>query len=338
MISVVSNWAPAPLQKILYNHGITLVKLNFNLRDIEALKEYDIVYYAKPTPPLISRDLLTSKLILRKHKPSIIYGLHMPLTIDNKVVLSHYLYDEAMIFQSIIAKMKKYVIHALNMTDYKIARSIGLKPIYLPLGTDTSVFQCKANKSSTFTLIYASRPSWHKGTDLLVNVIIPEVLKRLGEDVKIIITDANYDYMQWIYDKIRNIRNIELYPHIPLNELASYLSEAHVLLFPSRYESFGLVVLDAMASGVIPVAFNVRGVVRDVLYRNDALSKYVVEYPNVQLFITRILELYELWHRHIDVFNELINEVCKIASKYSWNNIGILWAKTLKSLIKEEEP
>ena len=332
MIFAVSNWAPIPLQKALYNHGITLIKLNFDLRDIERLKDFDIIYYAKPVPPMISKDLLISKSMLGNVR--IIYGLHMPLTIDNKVRLSHYIYDAAMIAQSIIAKLKNYIIHTLNMTDYKIAKSIGLKPIYLPLGTDTSVFQCKMNKPGTFTLIYASRPSWHKGTDLLVNLIIPEIIKKLGNNVRIIITDANYDYMQWIYNKIRNIRNVELYPHVSFNELAKLFSEAHVLLFPSRYESFGLAVLDAMASGIVPVAFNVRGFVQDVLLHNKALSKYIVEYPNVQLFISRVLELYELWYKHIDEFNKLVHEVCKIASNYSWNNISVLWAKTLKSIIE----
>lgn len=157
----------------------------------------------------------------------------------------------------------------------------------------------------------------------------------MGDDIRIIITDANFDYMQWVYDKIRDIRNIEIYPHLPINEYSRLLSESHILLFPSRYESFGLVILDAMASGVIPVAFNVRGVVRDVLLNDKVLSDYIIDYPNIKLFIKKILELYNLWNRSNDKFKELILEACKLANEYSWNNVGILWAKVLGKLLKE---
>ncbi|WP_148678179.1 hypothetical protein [Vulcanisaeta distributa] len=82
----------------------------------------------------------------------------MPLTIDHKVRPSHYVYDVAMITQAMIAKARGFRIHASNMTDYNIAKSLGLRPIYLPLGTDTTIFKCR-DKPDIFTVIYASWPA-----------------------------------------------------------------------------------------------------------------------------------------------------------------------------------
>jgi len=89
-----------------------------------------------------------------------------------------------------------------------------------------------------------------------------------------------------------------------------------VLLFPSRYESFGRVVLDSLASGVIPVAFRVRGVVEDVLLKTE-LNRYVVNYPDLSSFINNVIELYRLWYRCPDEYYALVALSCNIANKYS---------------------
>jgi len=46
---------------------------------------------------------------------------------------------------------------------------------------------------------------------------------------------------------------------VPDDELAALLERAHVLAAPSRYESFGMVYLEAMESGVIPIASTAGG-------------------------------------------------------------------------------
>jgi glycosyltransferase involved in cell wall biosynthesis len=50
---------------------------------------------------------------------------------------------------------------------------------------------------------------------------------------------------------------------------------AHVLLMPSELESFGLVALEAMACGVVPVATNVGGVPELITHGEDGFLETV---------------------------------------------------------------
>ena len=59
-------------------------------------------------------------------------------------------------------------------------------------------------------------------------------------------------------------RQLKLTPHVSFlgkqNHVERLIPLAHVLLMPSEMESFGLVALEAMACGVVPVATRVGGV------------------------------------------------------------------------------
>jgi|GEM_PF-909927 len=326
-IKLATNWFDKGLVRVLGKRGVYVVSIR-SITEIDP-EDFDLVYYARVVPPLLDKSVITSRKLR-----NVIYGLHSPLNIEYSVRPSHYLYNLVIPPQIYALFTRGITLHTLNLDDY---RSLGMfysKVVYMPLGVDTELFRCSISKADTFTVIYASRPSWHKGTDLLVNIIIPMILKVLGHEVKIVITDATSGHLSYLYDRIKGISQIELYGYLPIEKFVKLLSKAHILLFPSRYESFGRVVLDALACGVIPVAFNVRGFVRDVILKTK-LSYYVVDYPSLTAFIIKILELYKLWTQSPDKFSTLSTYACNIAKQYNWDNVGALWATVFKRTASE---
>jgi glycosyltransferase involved in cell wall biosynthesis len=64
-------------------------------------------------------------------------------------------------------------------------------------------------------------------------------------------------------DRLRLNSRVEFAGHVQMNELATLYRDAEVLVFPSRYEGFGLPVVEAMASGT-PVVAAAAGAVPEV--------------------------------------------------------------------------
>ena len=72
------------------------------------------------------------------------------------------------------------------------------------------------------------------------------------------------------------------------NHVERLIPLAHVLLMPSELESFGLVALEAMACGVVPVATNVGGVAELITDREDGFLEAV---GDVAAQSARVVEL-----------------------------------------------
>jgi glycosyltransferase involved in cell wall biosynthesis len=68
------------------------------------------------------------------------------------------------------------------------------------------------------------------------------------------------------HDAVRALLNakVELMPWVPQDELRSIYDRAGIFLFPSYYEGFGKVFIEAMARGAVVIATNVAGA-RDVI-------------------------------------------------------------------------
>lgn len=65
--------------------------------------------------------------------------------------------------------------------------------------------------------------------------------------------------------------NVEVRENVPRNELAKMYLSSHLLLFPSRYEAFGRVVLETLSSGLPLAAFDIAGAPRGIV-RNLVLD------------------------------------------------------------------
>ncbi|HNY42509.1 MAG TPA: glycosyltransferase [Bryobacteraceae bacterium] len=122
------------------------------------------------------------------------------------------------------------------------------KPVFPMLrGIDTGMFsprQCR-RACGPFRIGYVGRLSREKGIDALVE--IEDTLLRAGmRDFEFVITGAG-GQRPWLE---RNLRHARFTGVLKGERIAAEYASMDVFLFPSRTDTFGNVVLEAMASGV----------------------------------------------------------------------------------------
>src|SRR5207302_9449359 len=84
-----------------------------------------------------------------------------------------------------------------------------------------------------------------------------EALALVNSDLRLVVVGPEKLEADRVHGAIRRLgleQRVELRGHVEPDELASLYRGAALLVFPSRYEGFGLPVLEAMASGTPVVA------------------------------------------------------------------------------------
>lgn len=113
-------------------------------------------------------------------------------------------------------------------------------------GVDRSLFVQKA-KTSGLTLLSVGRVSKEKGLDDFCEIDYPEA-------TKIVVGDG--PYRKELEEKYPDVKFVGVKRG---QELADYYSMADVFVFPSREDTFGIVMIEAMACGTPVAAYPVTG-------------------------------------------------------------------------------
>ena len=161
-------------------------------------------------------------------------------------------YADALI--AVSEKLKLEVLQNYPVKEEKIS--------YIPNGVDPSVFKPENIPQEDKKILYVGRFSLEKGIDL-----VPKIIKKVFEknhEVKFEIVAPDINIPRSLEKIKREFENlIEQYPNrfiwhresLSREELAKLYNECLIYIQPSRYEAFGLVLLEAMASGLPCIAF-----------------------------------------------------------------------------------
>lgn len=151
----------------------------------------------------------------------------------------------------------------------------------VPCGVDSILFKpgdrSEARRrlginESARLLLYVGRFAPLKGLDRLIKAVAE--LKPQYPDIELMIvggddSDAdNTRVLQELIIRCHMTKNIHLAGRIDHEALSRYYTAADVMVLPSQYESFGLVVLEALACG-LPVAATPVGAARMIIRRGQ---------------------------------------------------------------------
>jgi alpha-maltose-1-phosphate synthase len=130
-----------------------------------------------------------------------------------------------------------------------------------------------------------------------------------------------------IKERIAKVETVKVFGKIINAELSKVMRQAHVFVFPSFFEGFGLVILEAMASG-LPVVTTAATAGADLI--ENGKEGFVITPGDEEQLI-----------RHLKYFSENPEQIVIMgkharfkAEQYSWQNYGIRWEEIINKVTK----
>ena len=205
------------------------------------------------------------------------------------------------------------------------------KIVYVPNGIPEDIFSAKANKKvlkkfnleKYFLISYIGRIQKYKGLDQVIKVI-PEIIKE-NKNVKFVIIGEDAGYKNYLLNLIEELKvksSVIFTGKLKeKNDVLSILNHSEIFVFPSEWEAFGIVILEAMAKKNAIISTNTEG------------GKFLVK-NNINGFLYNFNDLNELKK----CLKKLIKD-SKLRRKMQSNNLEkakkFTWNKIAKDLEKE---
>jgi len=330
---LIANYLENSLISKLLKRDYEIVTVNTRIGDRLGShlvnEKFDLVYFAKFYPPIWD-DI---ELLFHRTKIPVIYAFHSPSIIFNPYRLKNHILNAISSVKLVYTKIARSVValHALNTSEYHMLKSLGFRCHYVPLGVDTERFK-RGSKSNRFTVIFVGS-TYGKGVDMLTR-IVPRVVRK-APDLKVAFAGKGFlsERLALLESMFRN--NIEVYGGLPQDELAKLLCSSHILLFPSRFETFGLAVLEALSSGMPVVCYDIPGAPKDVVKKYDV--GVVVKPFKTDDLVNGILGYHELWKNEPEEFKRLSLACRNVALRYDWSIIARCFDDMFKKTLSKQD-
>ena len=256
-------------------------------------------------------------------------------------------------------KNKKLIQEHITQAKNLVATSDSIIHCYDKLGVERSNihkvtngvvlenFRIKVNKniekkkygldSQALTLISVGRNHEKKNYDLILK--IAQILKAktklkfqfiiVGKGVKKLKNKINHLNLN------KNFFLFEAFPltsltnlFLPSEDLIKLYKISDIFIFPSLIESFGIVIIEAMATGIPLVVSRVPGS-KDLVKNNE--NGFMVSKNNAQEFVKAIMNLHDNKKLHKRIKKNCLNSV----KYYDWQRVSDKYIDLYKKIIKE---
>lgn len=187
-------------------------------------------------------------------------------------------------------------VHATVGVSYRIASDLIKKyrfeesrTLHIPNSIPIERYQiARSGASSDIRILFLSRiENQSKGC-----FRVPEVLKRLQNfnvpyHCTVVGDGPDLDEMKKRCTGLK----VQFLGRVSSDEVPMVMAQHDVYLFPSIYEGFGLSLVEAMASGCVPVCSCLKGVTDQIVI--DQVSGFLVDQNDIDMYTSRIQQLHE---------------------------------------------
>lgn len=210
---------------------------------------------------------------------------------------------------SVAKKLKKYGVCRKNIK-------------VIPCGVDLKIYR-QRKKFALPTICVISRLLAYKKIDLAIDVY--KALHKLVPDLQMFIVGTGPE-KQKLKLKAKNFK-IKFLNNLSLSKLSSLLSRSHLLLHPSLVEGFGIVLLEASASGTPFVAVNIP---TSLALAKILGSGFIVEQNNAG----KMAKKAALLLKNQAIYQRFCQSGIKKSAHYSWRKVTVMTEKVFLSFLK----
>lgn len=262
-------------------------------------------------------------------------GYMLPYLIENNVPIifeshgSKYLQESSLLipimsslwlhFQNVIKKCcsKKYavfvVLNKASALEWKLNNAVIISnPLTIDLTTTAPLNSQK--------VVAISRDSYEKGLDRLLIIWAKVIQKYPNWELNIYGVNSPDKNLIPLVKKLGISNAVQLYP--PVLEVSNVLSSASIFVMTSRSEGMGMVLLEAMASGLPSVAYDCPIGPRSLI--TNGVDGFLIEDDNEAHFVQQLSLLIE----DENLRKKIGANAVHIQSKYNLDTIMLQW-KTL---------
>jgi len=302
------------IRPVMIYHDSKSINLQ-EIYNVYNLEKFDIIYLARTGPDVLG-DLRF--LIEYDLRIPLIYGIWEPTLIKRPYRPTNYIYNVKNLMKLLILATKKNITyHVQNTFEYKIYKFVSKDIFLIPPCVDKFVSSVK-DKKFTISFIYAE---YRKGADIAFKVL--DLFFKKFDNVKANII-VGRGYLKSLFQAlhIKHGDKVNLYDSVSRETLYNLLSTSHILIFPSRWEVFGRVVLESFACGTPVVAFDIPGAPHDILKLSGC--SYVARPFDIDDFIKGILYFYYIWRKDPTRYKNISSRCLEIAQKYECKRVSKL--------------
>jgi glycosyltransferase involved in cell wall biosynthesis len=266
------------------------------------------------------------RISILKNSVFLLFERYAVLKVQNIIAVSLHV-------KNVISDMTRSEIHVIpNGIDFEAIQNIQPRKSLvhvIPNGIDFEAIQNIQPRKSLVhpCILFIGELVKVKGVDLLIHAI--PIIKKSFPNVRVLIGGAGPQAKE-LKNNVKELNveeTVEFLGFVSGDEKYSYYKSADLCVFPSLYETFGIVCLEAMASGKPVVASNVGGIPFVV---EEGKTGLLFESGNIEDLAKKVITL--LQDKEL---REKMGEAGRERAKeFTWNKIAEQTVEVYKGIIK----
>lgn len=252
----------------------------------EYITQADAVHYVFG---FIGHDWWISRMVQKEQK--LYTGFHAPIFTHSRL---HNWYVATISRWFTIGRSTAFFV--FNVAQESLLRTWfpRIQSVSIAGGVDTARFapSTTIKKSSTFHAVYVGRFAYEKGVDLLVEAVRQFLQNDPDANAQFTFVGAG-TYEPQVRALTKQFpKNVQLHPFTP--DVRPYIAAAHIAMLPSRQETFGLAMVEALAMGVPVLASGADGPRRVI---QPGKTGWIVDPISASSYAKNLRMVYDQWSK-----------------------------------------